>query len=138
MIFTYENLYDAIATFKIDLGPWRPDMIVGLVRGGSVPAVHMSHALKVPCMMLHINMIDSGALSYDNNIDSLRNEMEAGKNILFMDDIIDSGTTIDRLFEDLGIIDVNDRANFKIACLVYNETQTIEPDLYYMKINRDH
>jgi hypoxanthine phosphoribosyltransferase len=37
---------------------WRPDYIVGLTRGGLVPAVYMSHMLDIPMETLKVALRD--------------------------------------------------------------------------------
>ena len=43
-----ESLVSKIAR-EIAIGDWKPDYIVGLTRGGLIPAVMLSHYLDVPC-----------------------------------------------------------------------------------------
>ena len=41
-----------LITEQIRDDKWKPDYIVGVVRGGSIPAVFLSHRLNVPVVML--------------------------------------------------------------------------------------
>jgi|TARA_B110000908_G_C10014996_1_gene340341 hypoxanthine phosphoribosyltransferase len=84
---------------------WRPDYIVGLTRGGLVPAVIMSNATGIPMHALDVRFRDTNedygpesntwmaedALGYDGTQD-FKNYNR--KNILIMDDINDSGRTL--------------------------------------------
>lgn len=112
---------------QINISGWRPDYIVGISRGGLIPAVMLSHYLNVPMKPLQVSLRDSGecvsdcgmaedALGYpkqerfvaDENdiasiLDAAGNLLEEGdnyKNILIVDDINDTGATFDWIIND--------------------------------------
>jgi len=76
---------------QISLSDWRPDYIVGLTRGGAIPAVMLSHYFGIPCETLKVSLRDGG--SCESNLWMAEDAYE-GKNILVVDDINDSGATI--------------------------------------------
>lgn len=94
---------------------WKPDYIVGITRGGLVPAVMISHYFDVPLETLKISLRDGGecesnlwmaedAFGYipkdmQEGIDK-RSDATYKKNILIVDDINDTGATINWLIED--------------------------------------
>lgn len=45
----------------ISTDSWRPDYIVGITRGGLLPAVMMSHWLNVPMQSLDVSLRDGGS-----------------------------------------------------------------------------
>lgn len=77
------------------------DLIIGLSRGGLVPAVFLSHRFNVPMVVADI----SHELSVGDNKDSHANILpvipDNVKSILIVDDIIDSGNTIIALITNL-------------------------------------
>jgi xanthine phosphoribosyltransferase len=92
---------------EISNSNWRPDYIVGLTRGGLLPAVMISQYFDIPCETLKISLRDGSecesncwmaedAFGY--------NAAEVGgplcKNILVVDDINDQGTTLNWLMND--------------------------------------
>ena len=101
---------------EIAIGPWKPDYIVGLTRGGLVPAVMLSHYLDVPLHTLNVSLRDGtgresnlwmaeDALGYIQEEDRKANggwkHLESKrKNILIVDDINDQGTTINWIIND--------------------------------------
>jgi hypoxanthine phosphoribosyltransferase len=93
---------------------WLPDYIVGISRGGCVPAVSLSHALGVPMKPLQVTLTDGdendcvsdrgmaedafGYVPEEQAGDYFATEYDiwhpkAAKNILVVDDINDTGKT---------------------------------------------
>jgi len=94
---------------------WRPDYIVGITRGGNVPATILSNMLGVRCEALKVSLRDSGAgetncwMSEDafgynyeeeTGITGARWDTKLRKNILIVDDINDTGATFNWIKED--------------------------------------
>lgn len=80
---------------------WRPDYVVGLTRGGLLPAIMMSHYFGVPCETLKVSLRD-GAECESNcwmAEDAFGHHAEP-KNILIVDDINDSGATLNWIMQD--------------------------------------
>jgi hypoxanthine phosphoribosyltransferase len=68
-----------------------PDYIVGIGRGGLVPATLLSHYIGVPMQSLDISLRDSGETTSNCG---MAEDAYYGKKILIVDDINDQGTTI--------------------------------------------
>ena len=86
---------------QINNSDWRPDYIVGITRGGLVPAVLLSQYLEVPMKSLDVSLRDGGDCVSNCGMaeDAFGyNASEIGdplcKTILVVDDINDQGTTI--------------------------------------------
>jgi len=95
---------------------WRPDYIVGITRGGLVPATMLSHYLDVPLHTLNVSLRDSNigpesnlwmaedAFGYinkeDRTDDSVTSDPQRRSNILIVDDINDSGATLEWIVKD--------------------------------------
>lgn len=92
---------------------WKPDYVVGLTRGGLLPAVMLSHWFDVPCETLKVSLRDGGqcesnawmaddAYGYVQPIGEggLNTSAEMRRNILIVDDINDSGDTIEWIRND--------------------------------------
>jgi uncharacterized protein len=112
----------------IVISGWRPDYIVGLTRGGLVPAVMISQYLEVPMHTLSVSLRDSDTgpesnlwmaedalgprtreriVEDPNDIggilqaaSSLLEEGSTYKNILIVDDINDTGATLNWIMQD--------------------------------------
>ena len=86
---------------------FKPDYIVGLTRGGLVPAVMLSHYLDVPMHSLGVSLRDSSGFGPESNCWMAEDaygykslDEQDPKNILIVDDINDSGATLDWIRED--------------------------------------
>lgn len=126
---------------QITNSQWRPDYVVGISRGGLLPAVMISHYLNVPMKPLQVSLRDGGdcvsdcgmaedALGYpkqerfisDAELDigralgaasSLLEEGENYKNILIVDDINDTGATFNWIMNDWPSICLPDDPDWK-------------------------
>ena len=78
---------------------WQPDYLIGIGRGGLIPAVYLSHAITGPMLS-----VDYSARNEDLAAPALARLAERtreGARLLFIDDINDSGATIGRLRDGL-------------------------------------
>lgn len=129
---------DSIANAVKSSG-WTPDYIVGIVRGGAVPAVYLSHKLKVPLVAVSWSTRDTSIYGRESNCWIPEDIME-GKKILIVDDIVDGGDTIRELLEDwqksvagLGKLNTD---NVKIAAMWFNPSQDVNVDFYHNIVDR--
>jgi uncharacterized protein len=91
----------------IILSGWQPDYIVGITRGGLWPAVMISQYLNVPMQTLKVSLRDDAEANSESNLwmadDAFGyySEGESGpKNILVVDDINDTGATLNWIMND--------------------------------------
>lgn len=105
-----------------ELGNWRPDYVVGITRGGLIPAVMISQYLDVPMHALNVSFRDAdlgpesnlwmaedayGYVPYEGteppavrDPDRVTTDPAIRKNILIVDDINDSGRTLNWIKQD--------------------------------------
>ena len=84
---------------KIHKDAWRPDYVVGLTRGGLIPANLISQYLDVPMHALKVSLRHGGDNDCESNL-WMAEDAYAGRNILIVDDINDTGATLDWIVED--------------------------------------
>lgn len=117
-IITYTEFKNLVSSLcrQITLSEWKPDYIVGISRGGLLPAVMISHYLNVPMRPLQVSLRDGGecvsdlgmaedAYGYVDLADREFNDGESSsvlsrKNILIVDDINDQGNTVNWILND--------------------------------------
>lgn len=92
----YQSLVNKICR-DIGKSNWRPDYVVGITRGGLLPAVMLSHYLDIPCHTLKVCLRDHE--DTESNLWMAENAFD-GKNILLVDDINDSGATFNWILND--------------------------------------
>lgn len=76
-------------------GAWTPAHLIGIGRGGLIPAVYLSHATGLP--MLAVDYSSQSEELATDAIQRLAARTRAGQPLLFIDDINDSGRTIGHL-----------------------------------------
>ena len=124
---------------------WRPDYVVGLTRGGLVPANLISQYLGCRMETLKVSLRDD--TECESNLwmaeDAFGHEMEHPKNILIVDDINDTGATLNYIREDWpsGCFPDNPRwtevwgSNVRVAVLVDNESSKSEIPVSYSAVD---
>lgn len=124
-------MYYSYQEFQVDckkiadgiiMGNHQIDYIVGIARGGLIPAVCISHILELP--MRAVSWSTFHPLQMREHALDIAEDIRDGKKVLLVDDIIDSGRTMEELFEDWG----QPREKILLACLLHNTDQSITPD----------
>jgi len=105
---------------------YMPDIILGISRGGLIPATMLSYMLKVK------KLSSVQVIHYDDNENELQLKITEklsidSANILVVDDIVDSGKTLKLVKEKLK------SKNVKTAVIYYKIWSTITPDFYARK-----
>ena len=101
------------------------DKVVGIVRGGLIPGVCISHALNLPFETLKWSTRDRP----ESDIFNLT--MRSDDRILLVDDICDSGKTLET------ILDTFPKSNIHTAVLIHNINLNFTPAYYSFKLDRN-
>lgn len=113
-----------------DIG--KVDYIVGLTRGGLMPAQELSHLMNIPMVAIQYSSKE-GQGDNKNHANELPNI--EGKSILLVDDICDSGNTLKELH------DIYESKGYKVFSAViyfkdHKEETKYHPNVWAIKISQ--
>jgi hypoxanthine phosphoribosyltransferase len=90
--------YDDVESMNMnlvhDVSKFKPDVIVGITRGGLLPALHLSHHLDRPLQTIIWQTRDINKCEHDKK---LQNLIDTGSRVVFVDDINDTGRTFSEI-----------------------------------------
>jgi hypoxanthine phosphoribosyltransferase len=142
--YSYSDFCDGINGIakQIEESDFTPDYIVGIVRGGAIPATYLSHKLKLPVVMVHWSTRDKFEFISNESNCWIPEDLHNGTRVLVVDDIVDGGDTIKELLEDwrtstMGMGDLP-LENLRIAAMYYNTAQDVTVDYYHRSIDRSY
>ena len=124
---------------QLTLDGWRPDVIVGLTRGGLHPANLISQYLNVPMHSLDVSLRDTGPnMGPESNCWMAEDALE-GMKILIVDDINDTGATLEWIVDDWKSSCQPDSSewnnvygkNVRIATIVQNKASKFQNISYF-------
>jgi hypoxanthine phosphoribosyltransferase len=127
MKYTFEEFSKGIDALvdSINKDKFKYKYIVGIARGGLIPATVLSYRLNIPVITVEWSTRDFGVKSISPDI----HDLILCNIVLLVDDIVDSGLTIRQLKQHIGV--------HKTAALIYNTKQDIICDYYHKAIDRD-
>ncbi len=112
---------------------WRADHLVGIGRGGLAPCTYLSHATHLPMLSVDYSSgVEEFAAAL---IARLAARTRDGERLIFVDDINDTGGTIERLRRELGDAGA-DMERVRFAVLIDNIVSTARVDYRARTIDR--
>ena len=114
---------------QMDQSGYTPDLILGLTRGGLIPAVMLSHLLGVPMIAAQYSSKDgAGGGEHRNRLPHID-----AHHILIVDDIADTGYTLQE------VADHYTKAHHQVATasLYYKKSSVIKPKFHAAQIESD-
>ena len=96
---------------------FKPDIIVGITRGGLWSLMMLSHYLGIKMHTLDVRLRDG---DIKENAKYPKTQMVKGNNILIVDDINDTGATFKWIKDDWNVSDDSTKSNVKFAALIDN------------------
>lgn len=113
---------------------FKPDIVVGITRGGLWPAMMLSHYLGIKMHTLDVRLRDGDT---KENAKFLKSEMLKGKKILLMDDINDTGATYQWIKNDWNVDYDSEKSNVKFAALIDNVPSEFVVEYSGVEINKE-
>ena len=132
---SYDQFLDEVEAVakQIEADEWRPDFLVGIGRGGLVPAAFLSHRTGIALLSVDHS---SGESDFAGDLlEKLAARIRAGRRILIVDDINDSGGTIAALRAAIDGKSGN-AAGLRIAVLVHNIRSRAVAEYHGTEIDR--
>jgi hypoxanthine phosphoribosyltransferase len=132
IFYTWDQLKDDVKSIiaQINFGEWYPDCVVGIKRGGLVPATMISHYMYLPMLVASCQLRDGKNFVELIEVD----EKVKDKRLLIVDDICDEGATLSLVCETL---EKNGIKNYKTCSLFFNIRQKFDVDFKARKIDRN-
>lgn len=126
ILYTQTNFNDDMGRILSKIEDRKFDLIVGVNRGGCLPAVCLSHALKTPATMIDWSTRD-GANVHPRSLYGYFEEISGQyKNILIVDDLIDSGASMANIIKTAKMF-----CNVSVATLLHNSDVQMNVDHYW-------
>ncbi len=124
---------EAVAA-QLEADSWKPDFLIGVGRGGLVPAAFLSHRLDIA--MLSVDH-SSGEPGFGGELlVKLAAKIADGRRMLVVDDINDSGTTIDCIRGAIAAKGGGDE-QLRVAVLINNSRSKAKAEYAATLIDRD-
>lgn len=119
---------------QMHLEHYVPDVVIGITRGGLVPAVYVSHYFNKPLKTLEVSFRDSGVKeSCVEIVHMVRN----GNKVLIVDDICDSGETLEWIYNEVKSFNLQYIDWMKTMVLIHNDAcQKFDPDFIGTHVNK--
>tara|TARA_A100001011_G_scaffold122550_1_gene129359 strand:- start:2277 stop:2714 length:438 start_codon:yes stop_codon:yes gene_type:complete len=118
--YSWNNIDQLVTTIHNRVSHWKPTHIVGITRGGLIPAVMLSHRLDLPMEVLGVSFRDNKATHHT------KFKPISDARYLVVDDINDSGMTFDVVSQ----VFKNRHLHFVTAALINKKKSGFSVDFY--------
>lgn len=133
---SFTELSNAMADLcrQVAVDGFKPEFIIGPSRGGLLPGVMLSHYYNIPFYPLEWQTRD-GTLQDINRLSTIINDNKF-KNLLLVDDINDSGKTLDSLTKS--IYSFTFGGDMRTATIYTKTTSIVEVDYSVIELTPDN
>ena len=146
LIISFEEYLDTVEKLAVEIHKnFKPTVLVGIMRGAAPIIDILSRIMKLPTAYVVIQSYSGdgmedkqGQLIFARDISSIANEKDF-KNVLLVDDLSDTGLTLNKSIEWLKNYDPikNYIKDVKTACLWKKKSSTFTPDYCPIRLNND-
>lgn len=126
LLYTKEDYDRDISRLVGQLRDKQFDLIVGVSRGGCIPAVCLSHALQLPATMIDYSTRDGANINPESVYQLFSALSQHYGRILVVDDLVDSGKSLKQLLATVDIFSTP-----AAATLLHNTDVDIGFEHYY-------
>lgn len=112
---------------------FNPDLIVGIARGGLIPAVRLSHLLGDKLLrMIHIKLYEGVNLRKEKP-ELLADVGELPERVLVVDDVADTGKTLEFVMEH---VKRKGAKEIRVATIAYKPRSRVKPHYYVFETEK--
>ena len=108
---------------------WKPNVILGINRGGCVPGVYLSHKMNIPHQVIDVRLRDH---KMPPDLSVLENAIKRNEKILIIDDINDTGATFSYIVDHFDKVN----GNIRFAVLIANVQSAVRVDYHGSEIDK--
>lgn len=137
LVLSWQTIHEAVDILAHMIKPYKPHLIVGIARGGLIPATMLSHKLNCPIETISASSYEGTrrTLSKPTQIEGWKEEYNTS-NTIIVDDIMDTGETYDALLYGDGRLGTNFKP--KLFCMVKKtEARFVNWKNYYIQVPQD-
>lgn len=132
---TWWQVDRAIFSLADKLREYKPDVIVGIARGGLIPAVRLSHILGD----VELRIIDVKFYTDINEhtempkiVIPIHGDLK-DKRVVIVDDVSDTGKTLQVVINEVKRLGASE---IRVACLAMKPWTSVEPDFYVFRTDK--
>ncbi|WP_324735269.1 phosphoribosyltransferase [Thermococcus sp. SY098] len=132
---TWWQVDRAIFSLADKLREYKPDVIVGIARGGLIPAVRLSHILgdielKVIDVKFYTDIGEHAEMP--KVVIPIHGDLK-GKRVVIVDDVSDTGKTLEVVINEVKKLGAKE---IKVACLAMKPWTSVVPDFYVFRTDK--
>lgn len=106
---SWETIHNAVDSLAYEVSYLQPSLIIGIARGGLIPATMLSHRLNVPMKYVSAQSYEGTrrTLQKPTEIEGIKTEWfraHSHQRVLVVDDVIDTGETYEAIKRELSLI----------------------------------
>ncbi len=126
--YSYKEFIRDVKNLVLQIKPFQPDTLLGIARGGLTLSHFMAQAINTR-QLFALNSVHYDDTKKLDTFDIFNMpDLKNAKKVLIIDDIIDSGETMEKILEILKTD--YPHCEFKIATIFYKKSALIQPDFF--------
>ena len=124
-------MFEALLSIEKQLvaAAWKPNVILGINRGGCVPGVYLSHKMNILHQVIDVRLRDH---KMPPDLSVLKNAIKRNEKILIIDDINDTGATFNYILDHFDKVN----GNIRFAVLIENVQRAVTVDYHGSEIDK--
>jgi len=136
--FSWQTIHDGIEALALMVKPLRPHLIVGVARGGLVPATLLSHRLNVRLETIKAQAYEGSRRTIERPIRISGWKPDFNKaGVLIVDDIMDTGDTYEAINNNIQYAGIRDPILMTFVSLVKKKECRFPTHMFFAQVPQD-